>query len=132
MGKKIFSKEAKPEEEVKVEGRIEFTTGIPAEVRELVGRTGTRGELTQVMCQILEGRDRDKAIRRNVKGPVRIGDILMLLETEIEAQRLGGGRRGGRGGAGGSGSGGSSGRGGRSSSSGSRSSSSGSRSGSKR
>ncbi len=96
MAKKIISKETEKVEEVKVEGEIRFTTGIPAEVKEIVGRTGTRGELTQVMCQILDGRDKNKAIRRNVKGPVRTGDILMLLETEIEAQRLGGARRGRR------------------------------------
>ena len=69
-------------------------TTIPAEVKEIVARTGSRGELTQVMCQILDGYDKNKAIRRNVKGPVRVGDILMLLETEIEAQRLSGGQRG--------------------------------------
>ncbi|MEK6969427.1 MAG: 30S ribosomal protein S28e [Nanoarchaeota archaeon] len=91
-----MSKETEKVEEVKVEGEIRFSPGIPAEVKEIVGRTGTRGELTQVMCQILDGRDKNKAIRRNVKGPVRTGDILMLLETEIEAQRLGGARRGGR------------------------------------
>ncbi len=96
MAKKIISKETEKVEEVKVEGEIRFSPGIPAEVKEIVGRTGTRGELTQVMCQILDGRDKNKAIRRNVKGPVRTGDILMLLETEIEAQRLGGARRGGR------------------------------------
>ncbi len=84
------------EEESKVEGEIRFTEGIPAEVREIVARAGSRGELTQVMCQIHEGRDKGKAIRRNVKGPIQVGDILMLLETEIEAQRIGGGRRGGR------------------------------------
>ena len=56
-------------------------------------RGGSRGELTQVMCQILDGPDKNKAIRRNVKVPVRIGDVLMLLETEIEAQRIGGPRR---------------------------------------
>lgn len=75
------------------EGEIRFFAGIPAEVKEIIGRAGSRGELTQVMCLIREGRDKDKAIRRNVKGPVRVGDVLMLLETEIEAQRLGGGRR---------------------------------------
>lgn len=96
MAKKIISKETAKVEEVKVEGEIRFSPGIPAEVKEIVGRTGTRGELTQVMCQILDGRDKNKAIRRNVKGPVRTGDILMLLETEIEAQRLGGARRGRR------------------------------------
>ncbi|MBI2669029.1 30S ribosomal protein S28e [Candidatus Woesearchaeota archaeon] len=85
----------KGQEEVKAEGVITFPPGFAAEVKEIVGRTGTRGEVTQVMCQIRDGRDKDKAIRRNVKGPVRIGDIIVLLETEIEAQRIGGGRRSG-------------------------------------
>ena len=48
------------------------------------------------MVQILDGRDKNKAIRRNVKGPIQVGDMLILLETEIEAQRLGGARRGSR------------------------------------
>ncbi|HLD79752.1 MAG TPA: 30S ribosomal protein S28e [Candidatus Nanoarchaeia archaeon] len=75
---------------------MRFPEGYAAEVKELVARGGSRGELTQVMCQILDGPDRNKAIRRNVKGPVRVGDVLMLLETEIEAQRIGGPRRGAR------------------------------------
>ena len=87
-----------PAPEQRVEGEIHFSPGIPAEVKEIVDRAGSRGELTQVMAQILDGRDRGKAIRRNVKGPIQIGDMLMLLETEIEASRLGGGRRGGGGG----------------------------------
>ncbi len=77
-------------------GEIRFTPGIPSEVKEIVTRAGSRGELTQVMCQILDGRDKNKAIRRNVKGPVQVGDILMLLETELEAQRLGGARSRGK------------------------------------
>ena len=71
-----------------------FATGTPAEVKEILGRAGSRGGLTTVMALIQDGRDKNKAIRRNVKGPVRVGDILMLLDTEIEAQRVGGGRRG--------------------------------------
>jgi len=100
----------KPVQEERVEGVISFFDGIPAEVKELVTRAGTRGELTQVMCQILDGRDKNKAIRRNVKGPIQVGDILMLMETEIEAQRVGGGpRKGGPGASSGGSSGGKSG-----------------------
>ena len=76
------------------EGEIRFISAIPAEVKEIIGRAGTRGEATQVMCLILDGRDKNKTIRRNVRGPVRMGDILMLTETEFEAQRLSGGRGG--------------------------------------
>lgn len=91
-GKERFVKKNESEE-LKIEGEVRFQEGYAAEVKEIVARGGTRGELTQVMCQILEGPDKNKAIRRNVKGPVRTGDVLVLLETEIEAQRMGGGPR---------------------------------------
>ena len=69
-------------------GQTIFSQAFSATVEELVGRTGNRGEIMQVRCKILDGRDSGKVLRRNVKGPVRIGDILMLRETEIEARRL--------------------------------------------
>jgi len=59
-----------------------------AVVEELLGRTGFRGEITQVKCSIQEGRDEGRSMRRNVRGPIRIGDILVLRETEIEAKRI--------------------------------------------
>lgn len=76
------------QEEVKAQQQVQFTRAYAARVEEVIGRTGTRGEATQVRCTILEGRDENKVIRRNVKGPVQVGDILMLRETEIEAREL--------------------------------------------
>lgn len=75
---------------------ITFTPAVPGKVEEIIGRTGTRGEATQVRVKILAGRDQNKIIRRNVSGPVQLGDTLMLRETEIEARPLsrGGKRRG--------------------------------------
>ena len=85
----------KPQKDEKTSAAVSFTHAVPGTVEEVIGRTGTRGDAIQVRVKVLDGRDKNKVIRRNVKGPIELGDVLMLRETEIEARPL---NRSGRGG----------------------------------
>jgi small subunit ribosomal protein S28e len=61
--------------------------GTPAEVVEVVKTTGAHGEITQILCRILEGPEKGRVKRRNTPGIIKKGDVI-LLNTEREAKEI--------------------------------------------
>ena len=57
---------------------------VSAEIIQILERLGVKG-VTRIRCKVLDGPDRGKVLMRNVVGPIRKGDIIMLKETEMES-----------------------------------------------
>ncbi len=62
--------------------------GTPAEVVEIIRRTGVQGEITQLMLKMKAGPEKGRVKRRNVKGLIQKGDVVILLSTEREAAEI--------------------------------------------
>ncbi len=64
--------------------------GFLAEIVDInrLAKTGISGEIYSVSCRILEGNDKGRIIRRNVLGPIKIGDIIRLPDTSREAREI--------------------------------------------
>lgn len=90
MAKEQKIKDKSSETSMKDNAKMSLNTeeAVNAKVLEILGRTGARGEVTQVNALIMGGKNDGKEMRRNIKGPVKIGDLLTVRETEIEARRI--------------------------------------------
>ena len=58
---------------------------ISAEVVSITGKLGIKG-VSRVRARVLEGDDKGKIITRNVVGPLKKGDIIILKETGMDSE----------------------------------------------
>lgn len=61
---------------------------IVGTVVEILGRTGSRGGVTQCRVQVIQKGRNPRLVTRNVIGPIKKKDKIILLEAEREARRM--------------------------------------------
>ncbi|MFC2142897.1 30S ribosomal protein S28e [Candidatus Aenigmatarchaeota archaeon] len=64
----------------------------PAEVISILKRSGTKG-IIRARCRVVDGKDKGKILTRNLIGPIKLGDLVMLRETEMDSSGSFGERR---------------------------------------
>ncbi|MCK5476515.1 MAG: 30S ribosomal protein S28e [Candidatus Aenigmarchaeota archaeon] len=59
---------------------------VPAEVLEVLEHSETKG-VTKVKCIIKDGENKNKVLVRNIIGPVRKKDIIILPKIDVDSGR---------------------------------------------
>jgi small subunit ribosomal protein S28e len=79
-----------PEKPQQQEKQQQPLSGYLAEIVDInmKVKTGISGEIYSISCKILEGNDKGRIIRRNILGPVKIGDVVRLPDTSREAREI--------------------------------------------
>ena len=55
----------------------------PAEVVQVMETLGIKG-VRRVRCRVVDGSDRNRIVTRNVSGPVRLGDVILIKDSGFD------------------------------------------------
>ena len=72
----------------KYQSKVNVLDATPGQVVKVCKKVGLYGECYQVLVRVMDGRDKGNLLRRNVRGPVRENDLIMLKETERDVRAI--------------------------------------------